>query len=168
MRISGARWQRSRAPTACQLYLVLEVHAAAREHLAAILARLPVASVLFKPARGTALTAAAVKPLVDLTQSNNVAALLLDDVALARTLRADGVHLSAGPDVLQRYREAREILGGRAIVGADAGGSRHARHGTRRSRRGLRRVRRTRSRATDHRPTTRRPDVPEARSTRTS
>lgn len=115
----------SRRQPACQLYLVLEVHAAAREHLAAILARLPVASVLFKPARGTALTVAAAKSLVDLTQGNNVAALLLDDVTLARTLRADGVHLSAASDVLQRYREARELLGGRAIVGADAGGSRH-------------------------------------------
>lgn len=116
----------SRTQATCQLYLVLEVQEATREHLAAILARLPVASVVFKPARGGGLAAATVKPLVDLAQGEHVAALLLDDVALARTLRADGVHLSAGDDVVQRAQDAREVLGGRAIVGADAGGSRHS------------------------------------------
>ena len=109
----------------CQLYLVIEVHQGARDLLTAVLARMPVASVLFQPTSGAKLSAAAVKPLIDLAQSKNVAALLLDDIALARSLRADGVHLSAGEDVVSRYHEAREVLGSRAIVGADAGGSRH-------------------------------------------
>lgn len=115
----------SQASPNCQLYLVMEVQVATRDHLAAVLARVPVASVLFIPAGGGKLTASTTKPLVDLAQSKNVAALLLDDVALARTLRADGVHLSAGDDVLQRYDSAREMLGSRANIGVDCGGSRH-------------------------------------------
>jgi thiamine-phosphate pyrophosphorylase len=109
----------------CQLYLVMEMHAATRDHLAAVLAQATVASVLFRPGRGAALTAQSVKPLIDIAQSKDVAALLLDDVALARTLRADGVHLSAAADVMARFEDARGVLGARAIVGADAGGSRH-------------------------------------------
>lgn len=109
----------------CQLYLILEVHAATRDHLAAILARADIASVLFRPARGAALTAHAVKPLVELAQGKDAAALLLDDITLARTLRADGVHLSPTSDVMARYDEARSVLGTRANIGADAGGSRH-------------------------------------------
>ncbi len=109
----------------CQLYLVVETDNAALERLAAIFAAGPVASVLFRPTAGTALTARSVKALVDLAQKHDTAALLLDDAALARTLRADGVHLSASADVMARYDEARSVLGGGAIVGCDAGGSRH-------------------------------------------
>jgi thiamine-phosphate pyrophosphorylase len=50
---------------------------------------------------------------------------LADDAALARTLRADGVHLKSGVDIVERFDEARSILGAGAIVGCDAGGSRH-------------------------------------------
>jgi thiamine-phosphate pyrophosphorylase len=81
--------------------------------------------VLFRPTPGGALTAQALKPLIELAQSKGAAALVLNDLALARTLRADGVHLSASADVMARYDDARSTLGARAIVGADAGGSRH-------------------------------------------
>jgi thiamine-phosphate pyrophosphorylase len=66
-----------------------------------------------------------VRPIIEMAQARHCAALLLDDAPLARVLRADGVHLSAGADLASRYDEARSILGTGAIVGVDAGGSRH-------------------------------------------
>ena len=54
-----------------------------------------------------------------------MAALIADDARLARTLRADGVHLGVGKDLAGAYEEARSILGQRGIVGVDAGISRH-------------------------------------------
>lgn len=112
--------------TVCQLYLVVEVHDAARILLPALLERASIASLLLTPGKRGPLTAAVVQPLLTLAQARGVATLLLDDARLARTVGADGAHLTAGGDVLGRYREARDILGGRAIVGAEAGGSRHA------------------------------------------
>jgi len=67
------------------------------------------------------LDAARAKPLIDLAQARGVAALIEGDAALARTLRADGVHLPWSKDIVTRYGTARDILGGRFIVGADAG-----------------------------------------------
>jgi thiamine-phosphate pyrophosphorylase len=58
---------------------------------------------------------------VELAQARGVATLIETDAALARTLRADGVHVPWSKDIVARYKEAREILGGRFIVGADAG-----------------------------------------------
>ena len=74
---------------------------------------------------GAALTAAAARPLVELAQSKDVAALIEADAQLARTLRADGVHLPWSNDVAAKFSEAREILGTRYIVGVDVGRSRH-------------------------------------------
>ena len=55
----------------------------------------------------------------------DIAALIEGDAQLARTLRADGVHLPWSKDVAARYGEAREVLGTRYIVGVDVGRSRH-------------------------------------------
>src|SRR5262249_40384251 len=85
-----------------------------------LLASAPVAAVLITP-DGAPLDAARTKPIVDLVQARGVAALIEGDAALARTLRADGVHLPWSKDVVSRYATAREILGGRFIAGADAG-----------------------------------------------
>src|SRR5512144_3125954 len=85
-----------------------------------LLASAPVAAVLIAP-DGAPLDAAHTKPIVDLVQARGVAALIEADAALARILRADGVHLPWSKDVVGRYGTAREILGGRFIVGADAG-----------------------------------------------
>ncbi len=85
-----------------------------------LLASAPVAAVLIAP-DGAPLDAARTKLIVDLVQARGVAALIEADAALARTLRADGVHLPWSKDVISRYGTAREILGGRFIVGADAG-----------------------------------------------
>ncbi len=85
-----------------------------------LLASAPIAALLIA-ADGSSLDAGRAKPLVDLAQARGIAALIEADAALARTLRADGVHLPWSKDIVARYGEAREILGGRFIVGADAG-----------------------------------------------
>jgi len=85
-----------------------------------LLASAPIAALLIA-ADGSSLDAGRAKPLVDLAQARGIAALIEADAALARTLRADGVHLPWSKDIVARYEEAREILGGRFLVGADAG-----------------------------------------------
>lgn len=111
-----------------ELYLVAGVgpgHAPALAAcLTASLSAAPVASVLLTPAEGGTLDAQSVKPLVDLVQGKGVAVLIADDADLARAVRADGVHLSWSRNQIERYAQARETLGGRYIVGADAGRSR--------------------------------------------
>jgi thiamine-phosphate pyrophosphorylase len=112
--------------SAARLYLVIEATTAATAHLAAALEAAPVACVLISSPPGLPLEAGTVRPLVERIQRNDSAALILDDAALARTLEADGIHLSPSPDCLTRYKDARELLGSRFIVGAHAGKSRHA------------------------------------------
>mgnify|MGYP000844863015 CR=1 FL=1 len=113
--------------SAPQIYLIAEADGAKAltERLATALSSLPVASVLLTPGAGGAFAAGDLKAAVDLIQSRGAAALISDDATLARTLRADGVHLSWSKDPGGRYAEVREVLGGRAIVGVDAGRSRH-------------------------------------------
>ena len=107
-----------------KIYVAVDAGPAAADRLAAALAAADIASVLIRPAAGQALDVAAARPLVELAQKAGAAALIADDAELARTLRADGVHLSAGGDPAEAYETARGILGGRYIVGADTGGSR--------------------------------------------
>lgn len=84
-----------------------------------------VAAVVITPVGDAELTASQVMPLVSSIQKAGAAALLLADARLARVVKADGVHLPWSADVTAVYDEAREILGGGAIVGAEAGTSRH-------------------------------------------
>lgn len=106
------------------LFLVVEVGPDTAAGLKAALKASPVASVLLRPSAGGTLDAASVKPIVELLQRESVAALIADDADLARIVRADGVHLSWSKDQTSRYADAREVLGQRFIVGADAGRSR--------------------------------------------
>lgn len=89
--------------------------------LAAVLDVADVAALLIVPGADGQLTAASARPLVELVQPRGIAALIENDAALARALRADGAHLAWSKDIVARYAEAREILGTRFIVGADAG-----------------------------------------------
>jgi thiamine-phosphate pyrophosphorylase len=68
---------------------------------------------------------AVARPFVGLAQARKVAALIADDVPAARAAGADGVHLSWRPEIEDAYEAARAALGSDAIVGADAGASRH-------------------------------------------
>jgi thiamine-phosphate pyrophosphorylase len=86
-----------------------------------IIADAGAAAILIAPAQGARLEPPHVKSLIEIAQSAGVAALIEGDAALARTLRADGVHLPWAKDIAERYRLARDILGDRYIVGADAG-----------------------------------------------
>ncbi len=89
--------------------------------ISAVLEAADVAALLIAPSPGKPLVASAARPLVELAQARGVAALIKADAGLARTLRADGVHLPWSKEIAARYGEAREVLGGRYIVGADAG-----------------------------------------------
>jgi thiamine-phosphate pyrophosphorylase len=101
--------------------LTIEVGAGAPQRLAAALASGDVASVVITVPEGA--PTAEVQGLIGVAQGAGGAALIRDDARLARTLKADGVHLSAGN--AKSLGEAREVVGGRAIVGLDAGRSRH-------------------------------------------
>jgi thiamine-phosphate pyrophosphorylase len=111
--------------TVSQLYAVVEAGDTASERLRAALGAAAIVSVLIAPAAGAALDPGSAQPLVEMAQKANAAALLAGDAQLARTLRADGVHLNVGKDLVGAYEAARAILGNPGIVGIDAGISRH-------------------------------------------
>ena len=113
------------AETACELYLAVETGPSAQDYLAAALAAAPVACVLIESANAEGLAATAARPLIEIAQRQGVAALVGSDARLARTLKADGVHLPWSKDLLQAYEEARELLDNGLIVGVQAGKSRH-------------------------------------------
>lgn len=114
------------APTGCRLFAVLEAGEAAGERLAAAQAAADLAVVLIAPAAGQRLAAAEARPLVDRVRKAEATALVLDDAGLARSVRADGVHLGGPGNPQAVYAAARAALGGEGVVGADAGISRHA------------------------------------------
>lgn len=107
------------------LMIRIEVSAGAAERLAAVLQAVKVASVILAPASGQTLSSAAVAPLVTQGQKAGAAMLLEADAGLARAVRADGVHLPVSDDPTAAYADARGVLGGRFIIGVDAGRSRH-------------------------------------------
>jgi thiamine-phosphate pyrophosphorylase len=108
-----------------ELMIALEAGEGAADRLEAVLAAVPVASVVAMPPKDRVLTAADVLPLVGAGRGRGVTVLVADDARLARTVKADGVHLSVSDKAREHLEEARAIVGGRAIVGADAGRSRH-------------------------------------------
>ncbi len=108
-----------------QLMLAIEASDGASERLAAVLAALPVSVVVVVPVAGRTLVAADVLPLIATGQAGGAAVLVEGDAQLARTCRADGVHIGFAEELGEPFEAARGIVGGRAIVGADAGRSRH-------------------------------------------
>jgi thiamine-phosphate pyrophosphorylase len=112
-----------------QLYLTFEAGGASPEadaaRLQAVLKATAVASALIRPAAGTALDARTVATLVLVLQKHGIAALVADDAALAKAIKADGIHLTWSKDIVARFADARRALGPTAIIGADAGRSRH-------------------------------------------
>lgn len=114
------------SPPPAQLMLALEASAGAADCLSAILSAVPVASVVLRPVTGRPLTAEQARPLVALGQKAGAAMLIEADAELARALGADGVHIPVSDDPLAAFQAARAWVGGRAIVGVDAGRSRDA------------------------------------------
>jgi thiamine-phosphate pyrophosphorylase len=112
---------------ACQLMLTITPGPGAVEALRAAFGHCQPAAVLIRPKPEQNLGAGEVKPLVGLAQDYGAAALVFDDVRLARTLKADGVHLHVQTDgtVTALIAEARAALGAACNIGIDAGISRH-------------------------------------------
>jgi thiamine-phosphate pyrophosphorylase len=109
----------------CRLYLSLDPDcpiAASTGALAAVLDAADIACVLIRSGGDRAALMAGAGRVVAVTHGRNVAVVIENDAALAIEVGADGVHLSDGP---AGYDEARAHLGDDAIVGVDAGGSRH-------------------------------------------
>ncbi len=107
-----------------ELMLALEVGDGALERLEAVLAAVPVASLILRPPAERALAAADVLPLVAAGQRRGAAVLVENDAHLARTVKADGVHLGVSDKVRDALETARAVVGGRSVVGVDAGRSR--------------------------------------------
>jgi thiamine-phosphate pyrophosphorylase len=103
------------------MMVLVETGAGAPARLAAALSAGEITSVVITVPEGTPV--ADVQALVGAAQAAGAAALIRDDARLARTLKADGVHLSAGN--AKSFDEAREIVGSRGVIGVDAGRSRH-------------------------------------------
>lgn len=83
------------------------------------------ATLIVGASNDDAIDARAAGALVAMAQQKGVAALIEDDWRTARALAADGVHLTAHADADEAYRAARAGLDAGAIVGVDAGSSRH-------------------------------------------
>ena len=106
-------------------YIDITVGAATYDVLGAILATQAIPTVLFRGCSETDLKADGLLPLINLAQQHNAAALLADEIDLIRIVHGDGVHLSPGPFIEARYKEARAAIGRQFIIGASAGKSRH-------------------------------------------
>lgn len=85
----------------------------------------PVATVIIEPAPETPILPPELAPAVERIQALGIATLIAGDAALARIVKADGVHIPATKTALAAYGEARDILGTRFIVGVDVGRTRH-------------------------------------------
>ena len=109
----------------CLQYIAPGDASASLKRLARALDVAVFSSVIVSGPPGMAIDAATAHPLVEHLQSKGIAALIYGDAALARALHADGVHVPWVHNIQAAYTEAREILGTRFIVGADAGRSRH-------------------------------------------
>jgi thiamine-phosphate pyrophosphorylase len=83
----------------------------------------PVAAFQFR-VKGMDQHAAArlAEPLLEICRARDVAFIVNDSIALAKRLKADGVHLGQGDG---EVREAREVLGREAQIGVTCHASRH-------------------------------------------
>ena len=109
----------------CQLYLIspLDVSGAFPERLARALDAGPVAAFQFRVKDVDQHEAARLaEPLQAICRAREVAFIVNDSVALAKRLKADGVHLGQQDGDV---REARDALGRDAQVGVTCHASRH-------------------------------------------
>ena len=109
----------------CQLYLIspLEVGGDFPARLEAALSAGAVAAFQFRVKDLDQHEAAALaEPLQAICAAHDVAFIVNDSVALAKRLKADGVHLGQGDGDV---REARELLGRDAQIGVTCHNSRH-------------------------------------------
>ncbi|MGZ8999447.1 MAG: thiamine phosphate synthase, partial [Allosphingosinicella sp.] len=118
------RFDRGNRP-ACQLYLISpsEVSGAFPDRLAEALDAGPVAAFQFRVKAVDQHEAARLaEPLQSICAARDVAFIVNDDMALAKRIGADGVHLGQGDG---DPREARALLGPTAQIGVTCHDSRH-------------------------------------------
>jgi len=109
----------------CQLYLIspLDVGGDFPANLEAALSAAPVAAFQFRVKDLNQHEAARLaEPLQAICAAHDVAFIVNDDMALAKRLGADGVHLGQGDGDLQ---DARQLLGPQAQIGITCHDSRH-------------------------------------------
>lgn len=109
----------------CQLYLIspLDVSGAFPQRLERALEAGPVAAFQFRVKDVDQHEAARLAaPLLDICRARDVAFVVNDSIALAKRLKADGVHLGQHDGTV---REAREALGREAQIGVTCHASRH-------------------------------------------
>jgi thiamine-phosphate pyrophosphorylase len=95
--------------------------------LSAALAAAPMASILLECSGLASTMADRLAALIAAGQAAG-AAVLLNDIPIAKAMRADGVHLDYQDDpdqALAAYETARDVLGKDCVVGVNAGLSRH-------------------------------------------
>ncbi len=113
------------ASTQTALYLVVDATAATAGDLSGLIANSPVAALLIRSPAFESANANAVSALITTAHAKGIPALLEAPPQKIRSLGADGMHLAATADLLERYRAARAELGENAMIGIDAGKSRH-------------------------------------------
>lgn len=118
------RTSKTSAPALC-LVAAAESGTDWRARVAAAIDATEALTLILTPPAAGPLDPAVARPLVEMAQAKKIAALIADDPAAARATGADGVHLSWRPEIEDAYEAARAALGPEAIVGADAGASRH-------------------------------------------
>ena len=111
--------------TDCQLYLIspLDVSGAFPQRLERAVTAGPVAAFQFR-VKGVGQHEAArlAAPLQEVCRAHDIAFIVNDDIALAKRLKADGVHLGQQDGEIG---EAREALGKDAQIGVTCHASRH-------------------------------------------
>ena len=117
-----------KSPTPSKLYLVLPALPDAQTLLDLAKACLNLgclgALLLKSENKATQSTKTLRKTVISL-QALGIATLIENDVGLARSVGADGVHLDYAPNYLKQYATARKELGTKLIVGAEIKSSRH-------------------------------------------
>lgn len=111
--------------TDCQLYLIspLDVSGHFADRLDRALAAGPVAAFQLRLKDIDQHEAARLaEPLMEVCRAHDVGFIVNDDVALAKRLKADGVHLGQQDGDV---KEARELLGREAQIGVTCHASRH-------------------------------------------
>ncbi len=108
-----------------RLMVRIEAGDGAVERLTAILASAPIAGIVISAPTDRASMPGLLRPLIEAGQKAGAAMLVEGDVQLAQASGADGLHLPVSDTSVDEYARARAALGAKAIIGVDAGGSRH-------------------------------------------
>ncbi len=108
-----------------KVYLQLDADQALEQALQALVGHFSLPAVLLNVSPEYRGSQDDVARLVQTVQALDAAALIQDNLELAHSVGADGVHLSFGSDLTERYDVARRTLRDDSIVGADVALSRH-------------------------------------------